>query len=483
MCCYKSPKKTVKKSPKKTVKKSLKIYKPDLSKGDCFERSKVMLNPYQRKVVDHMMKNRGLIIVHGTGMGKTMTAVTTSMCLLDKYQEKKVLVVTPKSLQDNFKKEIVKYGGVANDPRFIFKTYGEMLNMYKNKNDKTITKNPIICKDTILILDEAHNLRTTIKLGIKGLEGKLSDIMVKCAKNAFKVMCLTATPFVNNEYDLLNLLNIVSKEEITKKEFTNALKNDILFDKLFECKVSVISKGIDDPNYPKNYHNDISLTMDNDFYKEYMKLENKEKIFFNASNPTVFLNGMRRGLLAIKLTEGPKMKYAINKAIEKGFNGKHKKTVIFTNFLYQGINILKDGLDMNGVKYKEVSGKKTQSERNQAVKDFNSGKITTLLITKAGAEGLDLKETRQLIILDPVWNSATEDQIIGRAIRFKSHEELPENQRVVDVYRLFLSKPFFSTGIKSSDDIMKKLIEKKRKKMNNFIEILKKLGIEKNKCI
>ncbi len=35
MCCYKSP--------KKTVKKSLKIYKPDLSKGDCFERSKVML--------------------------------------------------------------------------------------------------------------------------------------------------------------------------------------------------------------------------------------------------------------------------------------------------------------------------------------------------------------------------------------------------------------------------------------------------------
>ena len=40
--------------------------------------------------------------------------------------------------------------------------------------------------------------------------------------------------------------------------------------------------------------------------------------------------------------------------------------------------------------------------------------------------------------MEPNWNEATTEQIIARAIRYKSHDALPKSQRFVNVYRLLL---------------------------------------------
>lgn len=45
--------------------------------------------------------------------------------------------------------------------------------------------------------------------------------------------------------------------------------------------------------------------------------------------------------------------------------------------------------------------------------------------------------------MDPSWNPEKENQFIGRAARFKSHESLPENERHVNVVR-YLSEPRLS---------------------------------------
>ena len=44
-----------------------------------------------------------------------------------------------------------------------------------------------------------------------------------------------------------------------------------------------------------------------------------------------------------------------------------------------------------------------------------------LLLSDAGKEGLDLKETSQVHVLEPQWNDEKVEQVIGRAVRFKSH--------------------------------------------------------------
>jgi hypothetical protein len=55
------------------------------------------------------------------------------------------------------------------------------------------------------------------------------------------------------------------------------------------------------------------------------------------------------------------------------------------------------------------------------------------MITQSGAEGISLKNVRNVIITEPFWNMVRIDQVIGRACRAGSHIELPENERNVKV--------------------------------------------------
>lgn len=61
-------------------------------------------------------------------------------------------------------------------------------------------------------------------------------------------------------------------------------------------------------------------------------------------------------------------------------------------------------------------------------------KIKVIFITRAGSEGLDFKFVRNVFVLDPWYNISRIEQIIGRAIRFKSHKDLPFEKRNTSIY-------------------------------------------------
>ena len=68
------------------------------------------LLPYQKLVRDYLSIEtpyRGLLVYHGLGSGKTCSAIGVAESLLS---TKKVWVMLPASLQDNFKQEIRKCG-------------------------------------------------------------------------------------------------------------------------------------------------------------------------------------------------------------------------------------------------------------------------------------------------------------------------------------------------------------------------------------
>jgi hypothetical protein len=60
--------------------------------------------------------------------------------------------------------------------------------------------------------------------------------------------------------------------------------------------------------------------------------------------------------------------------------------------------------------------------------------VKILMTTRTGAEGLDLKEVRQIHITEPYWQPVLIDQVIGRGVRNKSHLTLPEKDRTVEVF-------------------------------------------------
>jgi hypothetical protein len=76
-------------------------------------------------------------------------------------------------------------------------------------------------------------------------------------------------------------------------------------------------------------------------------------------------------------------------------------------------------------------------------------KLSLFLITAAGAEGITLANVRHVHILEPHWNPARHDQVIGRAIRICSHARLPVEERTVRVS--FYLSVFSEAQAKSSE--------------------------------
>ncbi len=60
-------------------------------------------------------------------------------------------------------------------------------------------------------------------------------------------------------------------------------------------------------------------------------------------------------------------------------------------------------------------------------------KLCVLMATKSGAEGINLRNVRNVYIMESHWNPALIDQAIGRAIRICSHAGLPLEERTVKV--------------------------------------------------
>lgn len=135
--------------------------------------------------------------------------------------------------------------------------------------------------------------------------------------------------------------------------------------------------------------------------------------------------------------------------------------------------------------------------------------IKTLLITPKGAEGITLKNVRQLHVVEHYWSYVRTEQVIGRAVRYKSHEELknPE-ERKVDIFKyvtvfddklskFLLKNPEYSADFttikdfddsKTSDEFVLAISEKKFKIINSFLNMVKRSSIDcelnyKTKCI
>jgi hypothetical protein len=65
----------------------------------------------------------------------------------------------------------------------------------------------------------------------------------------------------------------------------------------------------------------------------------------------------------------------------------------------------------------------------------NMGEIVkVLMITSAGSEGINLKNTRYVHIMDPYWHPVRIEQVIGRARRICSHQSLPIELQTVEVF-------------------------------------------------
>ena len=91
---------------------------------------------------------------------------------------------------------------------------------------------------------------------------------------------------------------------------------------------------------------------------------------------------------------------------------------------------VKTSLTKNNIDYHYLDGSTPQSQRKESVEAFQNGEKSVFLLSlKAGGVGLNLTQADYVIILDPWWNPAVENQAADRAHRIGQ-------TRPVTLYRL-----------------------------------------------
>jgi hypothetical protein len=88
--------------------------------------------------------------------------------------------------------------------------------------------------------------------------------------------------------------------------------------------------------------------------------------------------------------------------------------------------------------------------------------IKVFMITSSGSEGINLRNTRYVHIMEPYWHPVRSEQVIGRARRICSHKDLPKALQTVEVYVYLM---IFSESQLKSDEA----IELKRKDLSKAI--------------
>lgn len=430
--------------------------------------SNIKLFPHQVRCVEWMKNNNGLILYHSMGSGKTITSL--SMAYQFKYP---IIIISTKASRKNFVDDIKKMD--LDTGRIQIITYQKIIKMIMDAQ--------IDFADYSIIIDEAHHLRTGTKLQ--------SILITECAK-AKKIVLLTGTIFYNSLTDLSVLVNIIKRDEVlpeTNKEFKFFFWDDIYeapgsVDTLRERIEGTISyyKKEKDVHYPESYTTYIKVDMGNaqiSEYRHYLKkilsLDNIQHIDYSVLDKRKvnnFLNVTRQ--LSNTLDNSPDFPKIL--AMWEYISKAPKPIIVYSNYLANGILPLTIHLNKNKVSYSLYYGEQTEEKRNKIIDGYNERKIDVLLITSAGSESLDLKNTRSIHIMEPHWNESKINQIIGRAIRYNSHKALKETERTVEIVR-WISVFGYKIPYETADEYLVKIAQQKEKMFNAFDKIIQETSI------
>lgn len=415
-------------------------------------RIKTQLQPHQLRALQKALNNN-LILAHSTGSGKTLTSIAIADAL-----GKPTTVLTPASLVSNYLKELRKHKAGGPSVQVI-------------SLPTAVKQNYRIPEGNTVILDEAHSFRNAGTAKQQYVKQQLA--------NAGRIIALTGTPGYNSVEDFAPLLNIVSRSTLIPENSKDFRKKYIREVKTYPGLYARVVQGVKpgsteylrnedelrqraskymdvfetDVEKPQRIDEVIEVPMDKAqeaVYRYVVKsipASMRYKVYNNipptkqeAAKLNAFLNAARQvsntpEAYQVTGSTGAKILAAVAKLEEQRKADPNFRALVYSNYLDSGINSYAKQLDAKGIPYSTFTGALTAKQKQDIVDKYNKGEVPIILGSGSASEGLDLQGTKLVQILEPHFNNAKTDQVIGRGIRYKSHSHLPEDQRKVLVQR------------------------------------------------
>lgn len=479
-------------------------FHPSLSfRKKASEQKGFPMLPHQQRVIDRLKApdQPGLILMHGLGSGKTRSSIEAYKALGLPTE-----VLLPAALRGNYEKELKKW--VGKHPKDI-----------DIKSQQGVARggaNPEDYAEKLMVIDEAHRLRNE--------DSKLYQTLKKV--NPQKRLLLTGTPIYNHPADIAKLINLAAGKEILperKPEFEKeyigqktifptiahrilgvkpgqelSIKNKDFLKRVFNKLIDYHGGG--DEGFPDMTHEKVEVPMEKSQERIYQALMKRLpwhlRLKVRAGLPPdkkeldkliPFLSGARMisnssaGFTPEGKGHSPKIERAANFLKTKIKENPNYKALIYSNYLGSGVDPYKKLLTDANIPFGEFTGDINERTRNHLVHEYNKNKLKALIVSSAGGEGLDLKGTRLVQILEPHFNNEKLKQVIGRAARYKSHENLSPAERnvLVQNYISTISPNWMGRKRTSTDQYLQTLSDNKDALNNEFIKLIKSQADER----
>lgn len=416
------------------------------------------LRPYQAQGVAwlDLLRESGLggILADDMGLGKTVQLL--ALIALEKargHLANPVLVVAPTSLMTNWFAEAQKF---APDLKVLVLHGADRKSKFPAiaEHDLILTTYPLIARDreTLLarewhmaVLDEAQTVKNPDAATTRWLRETK-------AQHRF---CLTGTPMENHLGELWSIMSFVNPgylgdkaafsrqwrtpiekrgDKVRSAALARRVKPFLLRRTKTEVATELPPKSemveaivLEGPQ--RDLYDSIRLTMSRKVREAIAKRG-------LAKSHIVVLEALLRMRQAccdpalLKLDDGVDRPSAkLDRLIEmvSELLSEGRKIIVFSQFTSM-LELIRKRFDADGLRYSLLTGE--TKDRKAAIEAFQGGTADVFLISlKAGGVGLNLTAADTVIIFDPWWNPAVEEQAIDRAYRIGQ-------DKAVFVYRL-----------------------------------------------
>ncbi len=392
------------------------------------------LRPYQKEGFEWLASRAtmgvGAFLADDMGLGKTVQMLALLLHEAARPKSGVSMVVAPVSLLGNWGDEAARFA-----PTLPVITYDsrrpEMLNSLPNGTIVLVSYGQLAAntepflarKWNVVVLDEAQ--------AIKNPDSQRARAV--CSLRARVRFCLTGTPIENSLLDLwsgMNFLNhgLFGAREAFMRRFARLEEKDrTLLRQVLSPLVLRRTKGEVLKQLPA-----LTETV------EWVEFSTKERALYESIRRAAVkklhsgetgggiallaeLTRLRRacchGQLALDSFAGNSAKLETMERLVLELKSEQRRVLIFSQFT-DVLDLAEPVLNRAGITHLRLDGSTPASRRSALVRRFQAGEADVFLISlKAGGFGLNLTAADYVLLLDPWWNPAVEDQAASRAHR------------------------------------------------------------------
>ena len=380
--------------------------------------------PYQREGIAFLYSSHFAVLADEMGLGKTMQAITTIRLLLRFGEVRSILLVCPKPLLTNWKREFDLWAPEIN-VQFIDGSPARRRWLWQRDNIPVRIANYELlnrdreyydCPDDkgrpmfdLVILDESQRIKN---------QGS-ATAQAACAIPRRRNWALTGTPVENSQEDLVGIFEFLSpgflESGLKPSEVCSVVGPHILR----RTKDKVLT------DLPPKTIRDAHLELTPEQMATYKMAENDGVLRLSEQGDSVSITQIFELVIRLKQIcnfdpatgESSKLERLVADLEEIAESGQ--KAIIFSQWV-ETLTKLREPLAPFGTV--EYHGQIPSKHRDEVLAKFREDRNTHVILMTygAGSVGLNLQFAGYVFLFDRWWNPAVEDQAINRAHRIGS---------------------------------------------------------------